>query len=141
MEKITNYKDLEAKLTMLGHTESMVQATVSAVATIDKYDLSEDEKYAIYTLLSSSGLEALKSLPEAVAQGQWGEFDYGNVALGDYVRVKKNAYTSESGVNHNGKVGRLARMHAGKCVVHYIGLDTGDNMTHPVSNLESLKMV
>lgn len=141
MAKTTNYKDLESKLTTLGHTKNMVDATVSAVATIDKFNLTEDEKYAVYTLLSSSGLEALKSLPDAVAQGEWEDFAYGNVGLGDYVRVKKDAYTSESGVNHNGKVGRLARMHAGKCVVHYIGIDTGDNMTHPVGNLESLKRV
>lgn len=136
-----DYSDLEEKIILLGHSEKVAKAVTSAMVTLDKYDLSEDEKYESYSLLSDTGFKALKSLPEAVAKGKWIEFDLGNVGIGDYVRVKKDAYTSESGVNHNGKVGRLAHMHARKCVVHYIGVDTGTSMTHPLGNLESLKKV
>lgn len=136
-----DYKDLEKKLLVLGHNEKLVSALISAVVSVDKYDLSEDEKYDLYSLLSSTGLESLTSLPDSVVSGQWVDFDLGNVGIGDYVRVKKDAYTSVSGVNHNGKVGRLSYMYGGKCVVTYIGLDTGDQMRHPVTNLESVKRV
>lgn len=136
-----NYKDIEHKLTALGHTEKTVKAIVSAMVAMDKVGLSEDEKYAAYSLLSGVGMDMLSSIPEAVQEGNWVDFQLGNVAVGDYVRVKKNAYTSESGVNHNGKVGRLARMHGGKCIIEYLGLDTGDSMLHPYGNLESLKRV
>lgn len=136
-----NYKEIEDRLKALGHDEKVVAAVVSAMVSMDKYDLSEDQKYMACSLISSTGLEALESLPEAVAKGEWREFDYGNVNIGDFVRVKKDAYTSESGVKHNGKVGRLAYMHGGKCMVSYIGIDVGDQMRHPMTNLESLKRV
>lgn len=141
MSTVTDYLDLEKKLKVLGHTENTVWAVVSAMASIDKYGLSDDEKHAVYSLLSSIGFEALSELPDAVTNGEWEPFNLGNVAIGDYVRIKKDAYTAASGVNHNGKVGRLAHMYAGRCTVHYIGIDTGDNMVHPVGFLESLKRV
>lgn len=140
-KKVTHYKELERKLEALGHTENTVQAIVSAMASIDKYGLSEDEKHAAYSLLSEVGMEALEELPEAVATGEWVPFDYGNVQKGDYVRVKKDAYTSPSGVNHNGKVGRLADAYAGRFTLSYIGLDTGRGFPHPMEKLESLKRV
>lgn len=136
-----NYQQLEERLLALGHNEKVAQAMVSAMATLDKYELTGDERYSIYTLFGQVGLESLESLPESILKGDWMDFDLGNVAVGDYVRIKKDAYTSESGVHHNGKVGRLLRMYGGRCTVGYIGLDTGDNMRHPVTNLESLKRV
>lgn len=136
-----NYKEVEDRLKALGHDDLVVAAVVSAMVSMDKYGLSEDQKYMVFSLLSSTGFEALESLPDAVAKGQWVDFDYGNVSIGDYVRIKKDAYTSESGVKHNGKVGRLAYMHGGKCMVSYIGIDVGDQMRHPMTNLESLKRV
>lgn len=140
-KKVTHYKELETKLEALGHSEKIVQAIVSAMASIDKYGLSEDEKHAVYSLLSNIGMEALESLPEAVAKGEWVDFDYGNVQPGDYVRVKKDAYTAPSAVNHNGLVGRLSHGYAGRFVINYIGLDTGKGFPHPMANLESLKKV
>lgn len=137
----TNYKELEQKLTALGHTEKTVEGIVSAMVAMDKVGLNDDEKYAAYSLLSSVGMDILNAVPDWVAKGEWVDFQLGNVAVGDYVRVKKNAYTSDSGVNHNGKVGRLARMHGGKCTINYLGLDTGDGMLHPYGYLESLKRV
>lgn len=140
-KKVTHYKELENKLEALGHTEKTVDAIVSAMASIDKYGLSEDEKHAVYSLLSNIGMEALESLPEAVAAGEWVPFDYGNVQKGDYVRVKKDAYTAPSAVNHNGKVGRLANAYGGRFTLNYIGLDTGTGFPHPMEKLESLKRV
>lgn len=137
----TNYKDIEHKLAALGHTEKTVEGVVSAMVAIDKVGLSDDERYAAYSMLSNVGMDVLNSVPDRVASGEWVDFELGNVAVGDYVRVKKNAYTSVSGVNHNGKVGRLARMHGGKCTINYLGLDTGDGMLHPYGFLESLKRV
>lgn len=139
--KVTHYKELENKLEALGHTENTVKAITSAMASMDKYDLSEAEKHAAYSLLSEVGMEALESLPEAVAAGEWVPFDYGNVNIGDYARVKKDAYTSPSGVNHNGKVGRVAHAYGGRFTLSYIGLDTGKGFPHPMDKLESLKRV
>ena len=136
-----NYKELEKRLQALGHNDNVVSALVSAMVSIDKYDLSDTEKYELYSLLSATGFEAVRSLPDAVAEGKWVDFDYGNVTFGDFIRVKKDAYTSASGVKHNGKVGRLTYMHGGKCMIKYIGLDTGDDMAHPMTSLESLKRV
>lgn len=136
-----NYKELEKKLLAMGHTRNTTDAVVSAMVSMDKYGLSEDEKHAACSLLSDVGFEALRKLPEAVANAEWIPFDLGNVTIGDYVRVKKDAYTSEEGVKHNGKVGRLADMYAGRCMIHYIGLDTGNDMRHPVKFVESIKRV
>lgn len=136
-----NYKELEERLLQLGHTENMTLAMVSAVVSIDKYALSDAEKYALYSLLSETGFEALRGLPEAVIKGEWIDFDYGNMNFGDYVRVKKDAYTSPSGVNHNGKVGKIFAMSGGKCTIDYVGLDTGRAMPHPWQLLDSLKKV
>lgn len=141
MSKVADYKELEKKLLAIGQSEETTKAVVSAMVSIDKYDLSDTQKHEAYSLLSSIGFEALRGTPDAVTNGTWIDFDLGNVTIGDYVRIKKDAYTSESGVNHNGKVGRLARMYAGRCVVHYIGVDTGNEMVHPVRFLESLKRV
>lgn len=140
-KKVTHYPELENKLEALGHSESTVQAVVSAMASVDKYDLSDEEKHIVYSLLSSVGMEALESLPEAVGKGEWVPFDYGNVQAGDYVRVKKDAYTAPSAVNHNGKVGRLSHAYAGRFTLNYIGLDTGKGFPHPMDKLESLKKV
>ncbi|HEX9136572.1 MAG TPA: hypothetical protein VF905_06470, partial [Nitrospirota bacterium] len=92
-----NYKDLERKLLAMGHDEKTVQAVVSAMVSVDKYGLSEDQKYAVYSLMSTEGFAALRSLPDAVAFGTWTKFDWGNTRDGDYVRVKKDAYTTPSG--------------------------------------------
>lgn len=138
---VTDYKELENRARAMGHADDVVLAFVSAMVSIDKYDLSEGQKHDLYSLLSQAGFEALESLPEAVAKGQWVDFDYGNVKLGDYVRVKEDAYTSPSGVNHNGKVGRLVNAYGGKAQIDYLGLDTGRGMPHPFSSLESLKRV
>lgn len=136
-----HYQQLEKTLRALGHSEKTVAAVVSATVSMDKYGLSDDEKYAAYSLMSTVGFEALRKLPEAVVDGEWIDFDYGNVIIGDYVRVKKDAYTSVSGVNHNGKVGQLVKMYGGKCTIEYIGLDTGTSMPHPWQLLDSLKKV
>ena len=136
-----HYKDLEKKLLAMGHDEQTARAVVSAMVSVDKYGLSEDQKYAVYSLMSVEGFAALRGLPDAVAFGTWTKFDWGNMRDGDYVRVKKDAYTAPSGVNHNGKIGRIANLYGGRCRVDYIGLDTGSAMTHPVGFLESLKRV
>jgi hypothetical protein len=69
----------------------------------------------------------------------WRDFDYGNVKLGEFVRIKPDAYDSPSGVRHNGLVGILAFMNGGKCTVKYIGLASGNSQPHPMEKLDSLK--
>lgn len=138
-----DYDGLRAKLESIGYTglretdESLIQALVAIQLTLKSFDLPEDAQRAVLDLLSSAGTEALKSAPE----GDWIEFDYGNVQEGDFVKVKPDAYDSKTGSRHNGLVGVLESMRNGIATVRYIGLAANSKMRHPKENLYSLKGV
>lgn len=140
-----DHLDLREKLESLGYSnlreddESLVQALVAVYLTIESFNLSEETQGAVLSLLSATGQEAL-SRPPQFKEEQWQDFDYGNVKIGDFVRVKKDAYDSETGKRHNGLVGILKTMRAGVCTVEYIGLATNNVMRHPKENLDSLKV-
>ena len=138
-----DHDGLRAKLENVGYTglretdESLIQALVAVQLTLKSFDLPEDAQRAVLDLLTAKGTEALKSAPE----GDWDDFDYGNVQEGDFVRVKPDAYDTKTGSRHNGLVGVLESMRNGIATVRYIGLATNSKMRHPKENLDSLKGV
>jgi hypothetical protein len=141
----TDHFDLRAKLESIGYSglreddESLIQALVAVYLTVESFNLSKEAQGAVLSLLSAVGQASLAE-PAELKEEQWQDFDYGNVRFGDLVRVKRDAYDSETGARHNGLVGVLTGMKAGVCTVEYIGLATGNTMRHPKERLDSLKM-
>lgn len=142
-----NYRELRDRITAMGYDGSheddakIREVLLSIAIMFDDANLSESQQNVVLDLISQKGREALKKLPEKAIKSRWENFNYGNVKLGDYVRVKKNAYDSKWGEKHNGLVGILSEMGGGRCTVKYLGLSTGSVMIHPKENLESLKIV
>lgn len=140
----TDYDGLREKLEGLGYAglretdESLIQALVAVHLTLETLGLSEAARGAVMDLLSATGRDALKTAP-IFGEDAWRDFDYGNVKLGEFVRVKPDAYDSPTGSRHNGLVGILVIMNAGKCTVNYIGLASGNIHPHPMEKLDSLK--
>jgi len=139
-----DFEGLREKLEGLGYTglretdESLIQALVAVHLTLETFKLSEDARGAVLDLLSGNGRDAVKSTP-VFAEDAWKSFDYGNVKMGEFVRVKTDAYDSPTGNPHNGLVGVLTYMSGGKCTVTYIGLASGNSQPHPMEKLDSLK--
>lgn len=119
--------------------DKIADAVVAVLLTLSTFDLSKDAERTVRNLLSTRAEADLGTLPHQFSEDSWQEFDYGNVGVGAYVRVKKDAYDSETGAKHNGLVGRLLFMKSGYCSVEYIGLATGNTMKHPMDKLQSLK--
>jgi hypothetical protein len=135
-----DHENLKAELATIGYDgdSNLVQAILAVHVTLSSYQLSPEQQSVALDLLSSTGREALKSMP-VFDENSWQDFDYGNVKISDFVRVKKDAYDSDTGSKHNGLVGVLKFMKSGHCSVEYIGLASGNTMKHPKERLESLK--
>lgn len=142
-----DYKDLEDRLIAIGFDDDhpdgqKIRETLLAVAvTIDHYDLSEIGMEAVSELISAAGRRRLREVPQSVLNGSdWEDFAYGNIKVGDFVRVKRDAYDSPTGIVHNGLVGILGFVSGRRCTVNYIGLQSGTTLRHPMDKLESLKI-
>jgi hypothetical protein len=136
---VFDYLELRRTVGSLGYSQDVTNAVVAAAVALDQYPLSDADKGAVFELLSDAGRKKLGDLPEKLVTGRWREdFDYGNVKIGDYVRVRPGAYDSDTGSKHNGKVGVLASVAARLATVEYIGDGNGRVIKHPISNLQSL---
>lgn len=146
LELAEDHENLRAKLVSLGYDgshrddESVIQALVAVHLTLDTLGLSKDAQGAVLDLLSTHGRDSIAEVPE-IYEDSWIDFDYGNVKLMDFVRVKRDAYDSDSGAKHNGLVGILLDMRGGQCTVKYTGLASRNIQKHPMSKLDSLKGV
>lgn len=135
------YNKLQELYSAIGMQQEVVKAMVSLAVVLDRQGLTQDQKTLVYNLLSEAGRDSLKQLPEKALAGEWKDFDYGNVKIGDYVRVKVDAYDSPSGMKHNGRVGVLKYMTHNRCTVDYVGDELGNAMKHPMEMLESLRLL
>ena len=135
-----DHENLKIILDSMGYHEDqdLVKAVLAVHVTLASFKLPAVEQSIALDLISKEGRLALKSLP-ALDENSWQDLDYGNVKIGDFVRVKKDAYDSEYGAKHNGLVGVLKFMKSGHCSVEYVGLASGNTMKHPKERLESLK--
>lgn len=136
-----DYNALGETYTALGFPAEVVSALTSMASVLDKHKLTDAQKDTVFALLSDAGRESVKDVPEKALKGEWRDFDYGNVTIGNYVRVKPDAYDSESGAKHNGRVGILKYMAHNRCTVDYVGAELGEAMAHPMTNLESLRLL
>jgi hypothetical protein len=134
--------DIRPKLEMIGYTNSpkVVDAIAAVMLTLESLKLSPEEQALVLDLISKNGREALAKAPDW-DEDSWVDFDYGNVSQGEFVRVKPDAYDSDSGARHNGLVGVMQFMKARVCTVDYIGLASGNSQKHPMEKLQSLKGV
>lgn len=135
-----DYNALTQLYSAMGFKIEIVNAVVSLATVLDRHNLSDADKETVFRLLSDAGQESLQEVPEKVITGEWRDFDYGNVQIGDYVRIKPDAYDSESGAKHNGRVGILQHMSHNRCTVAYVGAEVGEGLAHPMSNLESVRL-
>jgi hypothetical protein len=121
-----------------GDDKKVVDAIIAVHLTLESYKLSQSAQDIVFDLLSKNGRASLANTPDW-DDDSWIDFDYGNVKHGEFVRVKPDAYDSESGARHNGLVGVLQFMKSRVCTVDYIGLATGNSHKHPMEKLQSLK--
>lgn len=136
-----NYEGLSKRVRAAGYDGAIHDAIVSVAVTVDKFDLTDEQKSVVLDFISSTGRAQLSALPQRLLDAEWEDFNYGNVKIGDYVRVKPNAYDSKTGSVHNGLVGVLARASAHRFFVEYLGENVGTSQFHPESSLESLRWV
>lgn len=123
-----------------GDDKAVVDAIIAVHLTLESYKLSKTAQEIVLSLLSKDGRASLTNIPDW-DDDSWRDFDYGNVKQGEFVRVKPDAYDSETGSRHNGLVGVMTFMSGRVCSVDYIGLATGNSHKHPMEKLQSLKGV
>jgi len=128
------------KVEAIGHLKgSKTHSALSdALVAMSQHNLSSEEWEAVLQALSASGRSELEDLP-LFTDDMWEEFNYGNVRPGDYVKVKPNAYDSDTGSKHNGLVGVLIRVSGRRCLVRYLTHQAPAQMRHPIDSLLSLK--
>lgn len=140
IKPVSDFGGIQAKLSAMGYKEDskVSKALLSALITLDNFDLSKGEMSIVLALLNK---DALKTITESgsLVNAEWEDFNYGNVKIGDFIRVKDDAYDSDTGRMHNGLVGTLLGMRGGKCTVDYLGNAINNSMQHPMGNLQSLK--
>lgn len=140
-----NVDELKNKLSQIGidgtHPEdARVTEVIESIAVyLRTSGLSEDAQEQVLDLLSDKVRDKIEALPN-VTEKDWENFNLGNVKVGHYVRVKRDAYNSPIGSTHNGLVGILSYMSHGRCTVNYVGLKTGKKRIHPYGKLDSLKL-
>lgn len=122
----------------MGDRPEVLRAVSDAILAIEHHDLSREDLNLTLDLLSSSGYKELTNSP-VFSDEDWGQFNYGGVKPGDYVKVKKNMYDSSTGLAHNDRVGVVLNISARRVSVRYLGTRGRATMTHPIDNLLSLK--
>lgn len=139
-----NYEQLLQSLVDVGYDgESDIAKAIKNLAyTLDASGLPESERSIVLQLFSPQGLGQLQGysgkLPESY---KWSEFEIGNTKVGHVVRVRLDAYSTTSGATHNGLVGIIESVYAGRVEVRYVGRYADLPQTHPREKLEILKKV
>lgn len=123
--------------------DSEITKTILNLAyTLEASGLSESDRSIVLQLFSSKGLEQLQNLSGRIPSSyKWSAFEIGNTREGDVVRVRLDAYSTDSGMKHNGLVGVIESVYAGRVTVRYYGRYADIPQTHPRELLEILKKV
>lgn len=131
---------IKEKLKKAGYTEdSIVYRTVLDIEFIlGNKAISPEERSEIISIFTSRFRNDLETV-STYSEEDWRDYDYGNVSINEYVRVKKDAYDSSSGKAHNGKVGRLVKSDGKRVTVKYLATGRSKTHTHPENMLECLK--
>lgn len=131
---------LSERIASLGYKKGskIHEAFLSLAFVLGVYELGEEDEDVVLDLLSREGRGHVHKLPW-VGEDSWEDFNYGNVGIGDYVRVKTDAYDSDSGKRHNGMVGIMTSMSNGVASVRYLGVSPERIRRHNKRYLDSLK--
>jgi hypothetical protein len=139
-----DFDELSKSLEQAGYTsdDQITKTVLNLAYTLDASGLSESERSIVLQLFSSRGLEQLQNLSGRIPSSyKWSDFEIGNTREGDVVRVRLDAYTTESGSQHNGLVGVIESVYAGRVTVRYYGRYADLPQVHPREKLEILKKV
>lgn len=130
------------RLTNLGvETDSdLYHALCDAVVALSYWNLSESDQITALNTISEYGLSKMTSTP-IIPDDAWVPFDYGNVRPGEYVKVAPDAYSSDTGAKHNGRLGVVTEVSGHRASVRYITDPSHSLMRHPIDRLLSLKYV
>lgn len=121
------------------HRGNPVHDTMTAVALVlGAAELTEEQRDTVLDLMSTEGRNSEYDLG-LVGDDAWEDFAYGNMRVGDYVRVKKDAFDSNIGSLHNGRVAKLVHMSSYVCTVSYLGIPAERQVKHNMNKLQSLK--
>lgn len=107
---------VKAQLTKSKTRQNVGDAVLKLLAMWDELDLPEAAQSAV--------LEKFKSLAEYKAQDEEGSTERwfpvqigAQVAVGDIVRVRADAFSREAGKTHNGRVGKVVAKRSGDIIV------------------------
>lgn len=117
-------------------TSKIYQLMYDILLIVEYNEVSSNDLQAVLQLLSYDGSYELSNTKIPT---QWSEFDYGNAKIGSLVKVKEDAYTSETGLRHNGRIGFLLDISGRRCLIRYLGTRGKSDMRHPIDNLQSPK--
>lgn len=122
----------------LGFDEkSRVYKSLYDILSILSYNsITEEERNIISQLLGDFGYSEISNIS---IPSRWMEFDYGNIKAGAVVKVKEDAYSSETGQLHNGRVGFVLDISGRRCLIRYAGTLGKAEMRHPIDKLLSPK--
>lgn len=137
-----DYTRAEAELEELGYTDERVDgeqirsAVLNVLYCLDSQELPPNTQSIVADLV---GHVTRKDEEFGGTRGVWKQFHLGDVKRGEIVRVKWDAYDSDTGSKHNGLVGVFLSALSGRCTIRYIGRKDKLDFTHPPSLLEVLK--
>lgn len=135
--------DFRDSLTNAGiETDSeMYHAIIDAAVALSNRQLNSDQiKYAL-GFISEYGLNQMENTL-TIPDEAWAPFDYGNVRVGEYVKVKPDAYDSATGWVHNGRLGVVTNVSGRRCTVRYLtNTDPDATQQHPLDKLLSIRFV
>lgn len=140
---VLSYEEFDELIEAVGLSgSSEKEALLSLFATLAASNLDDEQARTVLEIFSLEGLQSLQDTPEKVLKAQWEPFSYGNVKIGDFVKIKSGIYSdSQTGIKHEGRIGVLVSMTNYRCRIRYIGLHAGNIMDHPMENLQSMKRV
>lgn len=121
-----------------GADTAVYKAVSDVLVVLGDTELTKEDMETAMNLISEYGREDIGTIP-LYGFDAWEPFNYGNVKLGEYVRVKENMYDSPTGAPHNGRVGVLLDVNSRRCTVRYLGMQQVSEMRHPIDNLLSIK--
>lgn len=139
---IADYSRLDTVLLSLGYTDEhpegalVRRGVLDVFHAIDALEAPENARKVIGDLVTSF---VRGDVNEGIARGHWEPFYLGDVELGAVVRVKSDAYSSETGAVHNGLVGYFTSAYGRRCTIRYIGRNDVVDYVHPPDKLEVLK--
>lgn len=137
-----DYARVEAELEELGYSaeredgSAISTAVLNVLYSLEAQDLPQDSVRIVADLVSHFMHDAE---PISETLGRWEQFTLGSVKIGSVVRVKWDAYDSETGKKHNGLVGIFLSALAGRCTIRYVGRKDKVDFIHPPKLLEVLR--